>query len=43
MNKMWKNKRGGGGGIVFSGGQEVKIFITVLGEFGKNMVDKKYF
>ena len=34
---------GGDGGIAFAGGQEVKIFVTVFRDFGKNMVKKQYF
>ena len=32
-----------GGGVVFAGGREMKIFITVFRDFGKTMVGKRYF
>ena len=37
--------RGGGGGegVVFAGGREMKIFSTVFRDFGKDMVGKRYF
>ena len=31
------------GGVVFAGGQEMKIFSTVFRDFGKRMVGKWYF
>ena len=31
------------GGIVFSSGQEMKIFSTIFRDFEKNMVGKRYF
>ena len=34
---------GGGGGVVFAVGREMKIFSTVSQDFGKNMVGKRYF
>ena len=33
----------GDGGVVFVGGREMKIFSTVFRDFGKNMVEKRYF
>ena len=30
-------------GVVFAGGREMKIFITVFRDFGKNIVGKRYF
>ena len=33
----------GGGGVVFVGGWEMKIFSTLFRDFGKNMVGKRYF
>ena len=34
---------GGGEGVVFAGGREMKIFSTVFRDFGKDMVGKRYF
>ena len=34
---------GGGGGVVFAGGREMKIFSTVFHDFGENMVGQRYF
>ena len=31
------------GGVVFSVGEEIKVFSSVFRGFGKNMVEKRYF
>ena len=35
--------KAGGGRIVFSGGREIKIYSLVFRDFGKHMVEKRYF
>ena len=32
-----------GGGVIFAGGREMKIFSMVPRDFAKNMVGKRYF